>query len=364
MVRPSGDQARREADVARMRRTEDAIIALANNANQAGGQQPQQQAIFEKFARHRPPTYDGKVGIATYYLHKEADNWWSISRAAIQAQPGFGWARFCEALKKRFYPDELKWQKEREFLRLEQGDLSVQEYADKFMEPSRFSTTIVPDEASRVRRFEKNLTPKVRTVLAGSPSVTFQQAYDRALSVYESVKAEEAETKRRNPSLSGILNVKRPFSPQSSYQETKKARFEPKPSVKAEEAETERRNPSLSGILNVKRPFSPQSSYQETKKARFEPKPSDNCTSGTPTMICYKCRKPYHPGKSCDGTPMLCFICKEPGHKAKDYPKKLPGVVRGPRSGSESQAQKGRIFVMTRAEAESHSNIHPGNCPE
>ncbi|KAK9697647.1 hypothetical protein RND81_08G051100 [Saponaria officinalis] len=344
MVRPGGKQERREAaDVARMRRLEDAFIAFANNANQAGGQQQQLQAIFDKFARRRPPTYDGlcdpvvleawiremeklftatlcpedqKVGIATYYLQREADNWWSISRAAIQAQPGFGWAHFCEALKRRFYPDELRWQKERDFLRLEQGKFSVQTYADKFMELSRFATTIVLEETSRVRRFEKNLTPKVRTVLAGSPSVTFQQAYDRALSVYESVKAEEAETERRNPSLSEILNVKRPFSPQSSY--------------------------------------------QETKKARFEPKPSDNRTSGTPAMICYKCRKPYHPGKSCDGSPMLCFICKKPRHKAKDCPKKFPGAVRGPRSGSGSQTRKGRISVMTRVGAKSHPDSMSG----
>ncbi|KAK9749856.1 hypothetical protein RND81_02G155500 [Saponaria officinalis] len=270
MVRPSGEHARKEAeDVVRMRRLEDAVIASADNANHGGQQQqqPQQQSIFGKIARHRPPTCDGlcdlvvleawiremeKLFIATLCPEDQKK---SISRAAIQAEPGFGWARFCEVLKKRFYPDELKWQKEREFLRLEQGNLSVQAYADRFSELSRFATTIVPDEASRVRRFEKNLTPKVRTVLAGSPSVIFQQAYDRALSVYES---------------------------------------------------------------------------------------------------------PYHPGQGCDGTPMLCFNCKEPGHKSKDCPKNFPGAVRGPRSGSGSQAQKGRIFVMTRAEAESHCNVNPG----
>ncbi|KAK9750087.1 hypothetical protein RND81_02G172400 [Saponaria officinalis] len=307
MAEPSGNNARQNAeDLARMRRLEDAVITLANNANQAGGQQQQQQqqTIFDKFVRHHPSAYDGvcnlivlealiremekvfiatlcpedhKVGIAFYYLQREADNWWSISRVAIQDQHGFGWGRFCETLKKRFYLDELRWQKEREFLRLEQGSLSVQAYAEKFMELSRFATTIVPDAASRVRRFEKNLTPKVRTVLAGSPSVTFQQAYDRALSVYESVKAEEAETERRSPNLAG-------------------------------------------------------------------------------------CHKPYHPGKNFNGTPIVCFSCKEPGHKSNACPKKLTGTVRstGSGSGSGSQAQKGRIFVMTRAEAESHSGVISG----
>ncbi|KAK9668900.1 hypothetical protein RND81_13G094600 [Saponaria officinalis] len=234
MVRPGGDHVRHNAqDLARMRPLEDAVLALADNANNAGGQR---QTIFDRFDRHRPPTYDGtldpvvleawfremeklftatlcpedqKVGIATYYLKREADNWWSISRAAIQ---------------------------------LEQESLSVQAYADKFMELSRFATTIVPDEASRVRRFEKNLTPKVRTVLTGIPSTTFQQAYDRALSVHESVKAEAAETAKRVE----------------------------------------------------KRPFVPHSSFQGTKKAKFVARPSSDRASGAPPMICYRCRKPYH----------------------------------------------------------------------
>ncbi|KAK9740392.1 hypothetical protein RND81_03G031700 [Saponaria officinalis] len=262
MVRPSGESSRREtAEAARVRRLEDAFIAFANNANQAGGQpqqqQPQQQTIFDRFGRHRPPTYDGlcdpvvleewiremeklftetlcpedqKVGVASYYLQKEADNWWSISRAAIQAEPGFGWARFIQA------------------------------YANKFVELSRFATTIVPDEASRVRRIEKNLTPKVRTVLAGSPSVTFQQAYDQALSVYESVKAEEVETEKRNPDISGVLREKRPFTSQSSYQETNRPKFVPRQS------------------------------------------PSGGHPAGPPTTLCARCRKPYHPGDAGDLT--------------------------------------------------------------
>ncbi|KAK9740078.1 hypothetical protein RND81_03G009600 [Saponaria officinalis] len=188
MVRPSNDQARREAeDLARMSRLEDAVIALANNANQGGGVQPP-QTIFDKFARHRPPTYDGTCDPV-------------LLEAWIREMEKLFTATLCPEDQKI---DELRWQKEREFLQLEQGDLSVQAYADKFMELSRFATTIIPDEAARVRRFEKNLTPKVRTVLAGSPSVNFQQAYDRALSVYESVKAEEAENVSKSPSLAAV----------------------------------------------------------------------------------------------------------------------------------------------------------------
>ncbi|KAK9714280.1 hypothetical protein RND81_06G083700 [Saponaria officinalis] len=277
---------RREKDGTRRRRRRSfwsSFLAWCLLKQQPQPQQ-QQQTIFEKFARNHPPTYDGvcnpvlleawiremekifiatqcpedqKVGIATYYLQKEADNWWAISRAAIEAEPNFGWARFCEALKKRFYPDELRWQKEREFLQLEQGNMSVQAYADKFVELSRFATTIIPDEASRVKRVEKNLTPKVRSIVAGIPSATFQQAYDRALSVYASVKAEETETANRG--------FKRPFVPPTPYQGAKKPKFVP-------------------GQL-----------------------PSGGRPSGPPNILCQKCRRAYHPGKNCDGSPIVCL---------------------------------------------------------
>ncbi|KAK9671665.1 hypothetical protein RND81_12G046500 [Saponaria officinalis] len=249
MVKPSGEQTRKEAeDLARIRRLEDAILALANNANQAGGQQQQQQqqqsTIFDKFARHHPPTYDGVCNpVLLESWIREMEKLFIATQCPEdqKADPGFGWGRFCEALKRWFYPEELRWQKEREFLQLEQGTMSVEAYADKFMELSRFSTTIIPHEALRVRRFEKNLTLKVRTVVVGIPSTTFQQAYDRALSVYASVKAEEAETANRG--------FKRPFVPQPSYQGAKRPRFVPRPSG-----------------------------------------PSGGRPYGSPTMVCLKCR--------------------------------------------------------------------------
>ncbi|KAK9689922.1 hypothetical protein RND81_09G091200 [Saponaria officinalis] len=297
MVRPRCESSHgEETEAARIRRLEDAILAFANNANHAGQQQPQQQppeprTIFEKVARHNPPTYDGvfkpvaleawiremeKLFIATQCPENQK---WAISRAAIVAEPGFGWTRFCEVLKKRFYPEELRWQKEREFLQLEQGNMSVQAYADKFVELSRFAAGVIPNEAARFRRFEKNLTPKVRSIVAGIPSATFQQAYDRALSVYASVKTEEVEATNRG--------FKRPFVSPSSSQGAQRPKFTP----------------------------------------RFVPKqiPSGGRPSGPTNMLCMRCRKPYHPGKNCDSSTIVCFICREPGHKAFNCPKKFSG---------------------------------------
>ncbi|XP_048492626.1 uncharacterized protein LOC109136555 [Beta vulgaris subsp. vulgaris] len=131
-----------------------------------------------------PPTYDGaadpvalenwlremeKLFTATncpvtemvpIYLKREADNWWSTVRAACMATAGFGWTQFSAKLKERFYPDELRWQKQEEFLSLTQGNMDIQKYTDHFTELSKFAGTVIPTEAERVKRYIKKMDPR------------------------------------------------------------------------------------------------------------------------------------------------------------------------------------------------------------
>jgi len=57
-------------------------------------------------------------------------------------------------LKKCFYPVFLQKAKEDEFIRLQQGNISILEYASKFIELSRFAPPHVADEKLRMNRFE------------------------------------------------------------------------------------------------------------------------------------------------------------------------------------------------------------------
>jgi len=53
---------------------------------------------------------------------------------------GLGWWKdFKELLKNRFYPMSLQKAKEDEFIRLQQGKMSILEYASKFIEFSYFT---------------------------------------------------------------------------------------------------------------------------------------------------------------------------------------------------------------------------------
>ena len=81
------------------------------------------------------------MGFARFHLEGEADLWWTIMKKN-QNEHGFGWAHFKELIKNCFYPISLQKEKEKEFLELEKGRMSVLQYAFKFMELSHFDPTM------------------------------------------------------------------------------------------------------------------------------------------------------------------------------------------------------------------------------
>jgi len=63
------------------------------------------------------------------------------------------WERLVELLDAKYYPWDVQRMKEREFLSIKQGYLSVMEYATQFNELSRFSPHQVSTEERRMDHF-------------------------------------------------------------------------------------------------------------------------------------------------------------------------------------------------------------------
>uniref|UniRef100_A0A803MTB6 Retrotransposon gag domain-containing protein n=1 Tax=Chenopodium quinoa TaxID=63459 RepID=A0A803MTB6_CHEQI len=277
---PRNVSAQKEVVCRRRRALENVIISLANrSAAPSGG-----QSTFDRFDRHCPPTYDGtadpvvlegwlremeklfnatgcppedRVAIGTYYLKLEADNC----------------ALFATKLKERFYPDELCWKKQEEFLYLSQGSLSIQEYTDRFTELSRFATSIIPTEVERVKRYIKKMDPRVRIHVLSSGVASFQGAYEIALSIHASIIDEEAAK---------VASARRPSVPYSQVP-TKKPRVD------------------NAGISGDRKSSGPRQSSVSKK--------------------CYRCGKDHHPGKNYDGTTFVCYLCKEDGTSLISIPR-------------------------------------------
>lgn len=276
-------------------------------------------SILKKVSAHNPPIYGGKVDpialenwvrdieklfgatncpedmkikVATFYLKEEADNWWSTVEVACLAESDFSWETFKERLRARFYPVALKWQKQQEFLKLNQGGMTVQEYTDKFVELSRFAPHIIPTEEEKAKKYEEGLKFKLQKLLGGISSKTFQEAYERATNLQRIQENEDVVFNRNKRREGGDSSNQRSYD--------KKPRYD-------------NRNNNEGGNNNYRGNQGFGGGINQNKGQSFNRQ----------TSVCRGCNKPYHPGKTCAGEVVTCFKCKGLGHRAAHCPSML-----------------------------------------
>jgi hypothetical protein len=150
-----------------------------------------------------------KVRLAEHYLERDADNWWQIAKGDTMLEPDFGWDMFKELLEERFFPQALRDRKEREFLALRQGGMSVQAYTDVFNRLAHFATDIVYNERQMVKFYKMGLSARLQHAI--QEETTFTRVYSKALRCeydFEAIRREDfVETPRPQ---------KRPFIPSTS----------------------------------------------------------------------------------------------------------------------------------------------------
>lgn len=114
-------------------------------------------------------TEEQKVTFATYMFKGAADDWWEGARASMTAKGNpMDWEHFQEVFLNRYFPKFIREQKEQEFMRLQQGGMSVAEYVAEFEELASFlyHSQYAPDEERKINQFECGLRPDIRNNLA------------------------------------------------------------------------------------------------------------------------------------------------------------------------------------------------------
>ena len=76
--------------------------------------------------------------------------------------------------------------------------MSIEEYASRFAELSRFASNYIAMDKIRMLRFEEGLMPYIRNQLAEQPIQTSQELYEHAAEI-ERVKTELRMTHQANP---------------------------------------------------------------------------------------------------------------------------------------------------------------------
>ena len=79
---------------------------------------------------------DSYVTFATFHLKGPAAQWWESHKSVLPAESVPTWQEFQSAFRARYIPQGLIDQKKREFRKLTQGKMTVDEYQRKFLELS------------------------------------------------------------------------------------------------------------------------------------------------------------------------------------------------------------------------------------
>ncbi|XP_074300271.1 uncharacterized protein LOC141631507 [Silene latifolia] len=271
-----------------------------------------------------------KVKLASHFLVREADRWWTITGPSVTQDPTFDWSRFKSLVETRFYPKELKQQKLKEFIEFKQGGLSVQAFTDKFNDLAHYASRFVRDEDERVYFYRSKLNPKLESMVRRD-STTFVAVYDDALWAENSLKAIEDDAKPHPSSNSYHPNIhgKRPFVP-----------------------------PSSSNIANKKRSL-PRDQELRVQEPCGQVSQPNYDTNFEKSRKCFGCKEALHPGVGCYGRPLTCYRCKEPGHRFHDCPERKASTTSNPTQAPKAKP-RGTIYVMSRAESAAHPDIITG----
>ncbi|RHN60630.1 putative retrotransposon gag domain-containing protein [Medicago truncatula] len=205
--------------------SDSALVAALESVAQAVQQQPKAETGSDgsrrlvTFLRNHPPTFKGrydpddaqkwlkeierifrvmqcsetqKVRFGTHVLAEEADDWWvSLLPMLEQDDVVVTWAMFRKEFLSRYFPEDVRGKKEIEFLELKQGDMSVTEYAAKFVELAKFYPhySVETAEFARCIKFENGLRADIKRAIGYQQIRVFSELVNSCRIYKEDTKA-------------------------------------------------------------------------------------------------------------------------------------------------------------------------------
>ncbi|GAU25740.1 hypothetical protein TSUD_216710 [Trifolium subterraneum] len=111
---------------------------------------------------------ENKLALGTYMLREEANQWWKNAKLRIgNGGVVITWEMFKREFFNKYFPADVKNKKVVEFMKLEQGNMSVVEYAAKFESLCAFSPHYNTPEAENDKcvKFESGLRPDIKHII-------------------------------------------------------------------------------------------------------------------------------------------------------------------------------------------------------
>ncbi|CAA0839957.1 Unknown protein, partial [Striga hermonthica] len=264
-----------------------------------------------------------RVVCAQLQLTGDARLWWNAYWSMRPGEKaGCTWDMFKNQVRDKYYPSYYRAEMERQFLALQQGTRTVDEYEREFTRLAGFAPDLVRTEAQRAQRFIDGLYPAVRHNIVGHGT----QTYARAVSIAQEVDA----------------SIRR-------------------------EAVRDRTQPSAPAQPVTVPPALPLTQPPKNNKRKGKGAPTDKRTRRRLQEIlpCPTCGR-LHRGE-CRVGQDICYFFQEPGHYASRCPKKLQQqpqqppqqqqprqqVQRPPQQQQQQQRgrQQARVYAVDQVEA-------------
>ncbi|GAU25208.1 hypothetical protein TSUD_151080 [Trifolium subterraneum] len=239
---------------------------------------------------------ENKLALGTYMLREEANQWWKNAKLRLGDRGVvITWEMFKREFFNKYFPADVKNKKMVEFMKLEQGNMSVAEYAAKFESLCAFSPHYNTPEAENDKcvKFESGLRPDIKHIIGFAEIRNFTTLVAKARICDEDGKAK-----------SNYFKAVRGKSQDRAKPYEVKGRGSTRGGRGKENVDNDKCY--RCGMIGH-RSF-------ECKKER---------------EVCYNCGKEGHKSKECKATTPTCFNCGEEGHKSPECkkPKKVTGKV-------------------------------------
>ncbi|KAA0040368.1 ty3-gypsy retrotransposon protein [Cucumis melo var. makuwa] len=139
------------------------------------------------FRKYNPKTFDGSMDNPT-----KAQMWLTSIEKIFRYmkcpddQKGgdvskITWEQFKESFYAQFFSANVKYAKQQEFLNLEQGDMTVEQYDAEFDMLSRFASDVVKDKDARTKKFVRGLRLDLQDIVQALRPTTHADALRLAL---------------------------------------------------------------------------------------------------------------------------------------------------------------------------------------
>ncbi|KAL0536372.1 hypothetical protein IC582_025319 [Cucumis melo] len=272
---------------------------------------------IETIFRYMKCPEDQKVQCAVFFLEDRGTAWWETAERMLGGDVSkITWEQFKENFYAKFFSANVKHAKLQEFLNLEQGDMTVEQYDAEFDMLSRFAPDMVRDEAARTEKFVRGLRLDLQGIVRALRPATHADALRIALDLSLPERADASKAAGRGSALG------------------QKRKVETQPDVAPQ------RTLRSGGVFQRHR--------RELAAAGRTLRELPACTT---------CGR-VHGGRCWAGSG-VCFRCRQPGHTADMCPRK-PFETTPPQP---SVAQQGRVFATTRQEAERAGTVVTGTLP-